>query len=411
MSASVIRAAAMFSFIVAGMNMSRHPNIYNTLAGSAFILLCFNPFLIYDVGFQLSYAAVFSIVFFHPFIYGLLFFKYWVPDQIWILISVSIAAQIGTFPLLLHYFHQFPTWFLLANLMVIPTVTIILYLSCIMFAVAPLFPPIGVMLAHLLDWAGQWMFFSVHFVEKLPYSILDGLYPSDITLFLFVLFAILFTVYIIHKNKPALYCALISVAILFIIKDLSKYNTLLQKEVVVFNLQGKLLVALTSGEETIWITSENNTAFDKLNYYTKPYEGNRGIKKSSIISLTENSPQFINQLNRNRNFINFEGLSLFILNEHNQSIKNSENFPHSDLVILNNINFANQLLSIKNLAGSIIVETGTAAVAEENTDKSLSPSNGIKVLNTSKNGAVILTIKRVSQGNKNIIDCLYSKSL
>ena len=124
LSASVLRAAAMFSFIMIGKSLNRNSNIYNTLAASAFVLLCYNPSLVYDVGFQLSYAAVFSIVYFHPFIYGLHYFKFWIADQVWLMLTVSMAAQIGTIPFLLHYFHQFPTWFLLANLMVIPLVTI-----------------------------------------------------------------------------------------------------------------------------------------------------------------------------------------------------------------------------------------------------------------------------------------------
>ena len=126
LSASVLRAAAMFSFIVVGKSLNRNANIYNTLSASAFVLLCYNPSLVYDVGFQLSYLAVFSIVYFHPYLYGLRYFKYWIADQIWLMLTVSLAAQIGTIPFLLHYFHQFPTWFLLANLMVIPLVTVIL---------------------------------------------------------------------------------------------------------------------------------------------------------------------------------------------------------------------------------------------------------------------------------------------
>ena len=190
------------------------PNIYNTLAASAFVLICINPTLVYDVGFQLSYAAVFSIVYFHPYLYKSMYFKYWIPNQIWIMITVSMAAQIGTIPFLLHYFHQFPTWFLLANLMVIPLVSVILYLSFIVFAVAPIFPLLGMLITHLLGWSGQAMLFSVHFVEHLPYSVLDGLYPSDFKLLLFVLLAILITLFIVYKSRTAMRGVLISIILL-----------------------------------------------------------------------------------------------------------------------------------------------------------------------------------------------------
>ena len=232
LSASVLRAAAMFSFIVIGKSMSRNPNIYNTLAASAFVLLCFNPSLVYDVGFQLSYAAVFSIVYFHPFLYGFCYFRYWIPDQIWTLITVSIAAQIGTLPLLLHYFHQFPTWFLLANLLVIPLVTLILYLSFIVFAVAPVIPFLGVILTRILDWAGQGMLLSVRFVEQLPLSVIEGLYPSDISMFLAALLAVFLSIWMIYKSRAALKATMILTAIILLIHNISIYKKLLQKEIV-----------------------------------------------------------------------------------------------------------------------------------------------------------------------------------
>ena len=73
--ASVLRAAVMFTFIVFADSLSKKSNIYNTLAASAFCLLCYNPYWLWDVGFQLSYAAVLSIVIFMQPIYSLFYFK------------------------------------------------------------------------------------------------------------------------------------------------------------------------------------------------------------------------------------------------------------------------------------------------------------------------------------------------
>ncbi len=110
-SPSVLRAATMFSFIALAKGFGRNTNIYNTLAGSGLILLVFDPYLIMSVGFQLSYLAVVGIIYFQPKIYNLFISKNWILDKIWMITTVSVAAQLATFSLGLLYFHQFPSFF------------------------------------------------------------------------------------------------------------------------------------------------------------------------------------------------------------------------------------------------------------------------------------------------------------
>lgn len=407
MSASVIRAAAMFTFIVIGTGMSRHPNIYNSLAASAFVLLFINPSLVYDVGFQLSYAAVFSIVYFHPSIYGLFYFKYWIPDQIWTLLSVSMAAQIGTLPLLLHYFHQFPTWFLLANLMVIPLVTLILYLTFIVFVVAPIIPFLGKLMTFILYMAGQGMLFSVHFVERLPYSILDGLYPSDLALFLIVIFAISFALFLLYKSSKALTAALVLIIVLLIFSNLSFYQKLSRKEVVVFNLSGKTLIALTNGNETTWLTTDKSNTIEKLKYYTKPYEGFRGIRKSSIICMSDTMNHSIKNLAYQENFLNFEGLSLYVFSDEKFKDIDWKHFPKTDLLILSENTLLDAALVRKYLPATVIIESGTSRKDVNGNLDSVIASNDQKTLNPAIGGAVKIEFKRANTGEKNILSCRY----
>ncbi|PLX15260.1 MAG: hypothetical protein C0597_09055, partial [Marinilabiliales bacterium] len=133
LSASVFRATIMFTFISIGKIFTRQVNIYNSIAASAFLLLLMNPYAIMNVGFQLSFAAVLSIVFFQPRLYSLLTINNTLVDYFWQLVSVSIAAQIGTFPITMFYFGQFPVYFMLTNIIVIPAVTIIIYGAFILF--------------------------------------------------------------------------------------------------------------------------------------------------------------------------------------------------------------------------------------------------------------------------------------
>jgi competence protein ComEC len=407
MSASVLRAAAMFTFIVIGKNMSRHPNIYNTLAASAFVLICFNPSLVYDVGFQLSYAAVFSIVYFHPPIYGLLYFKYWIPNQIWGLLTVSAAAQIGTIPFLLHYFHQFPTWFLLANLMVIPLVSVIMYLTCIVFVVAPIVPYLGILMTRVLDWSGQAMLFSVHFVEGLPYSVLDGLYPSDLTLFLVVLIAVLVSLFIVYKSRTALTCALASMIILLIFNNISIYQQLILKEVVIFNIPGKTLIALTSDRKTIWLTTDKNSNAEKLKYYTKPYEGFRGIKKSSIICLSDSSNDNSNKFFHRANFIDFEGLTLSIIYERQPKTPGWKNYPQADIIVLTEKTLYESAEIQKYLQEAAIIESRRSEFEIDDGNSLSKTSTPPKVLNTTLGGAVQIEFLSANEGDKKILRCGY----
>jgi len=173
-SPSVLRAATMFSFIIIGQLLNRHTNIYNTLAASAFFILCYDPYLIVNLGFQLSYIAVFGIVLLQDRFYHLIHFNNLVMDKIWAISTVSIAAQIATFPLTILYFHQFPNYFLLSNLIVIPAAAIILYMGILLLAVAP-FTQIAAFVGYVLNKVILFTNTSLGFIEGLPFSLTRGI--------------------------------------------------------------------------------------------------------------------------------------------------------------------------------------------------------------------------------------------
>ncbi|WP_452229766.1 ComEC/Rec2 family competence protein [Lacinutrix sp. MEBiC02404] len=125
-SASIIRAATMFSIVAIGMHLKRPSNIYNTLAISIFFILLFKPLFLFDVGFQLSYMAVLAIVAIQPILYKIWKPRFWLADKLWQITTVTIAAQFGVLPISLFYFHQFPGLFWLSNIVVIPLIGIIL---------------------------------------------------------------------------------------------------------------------------------------------------------------------------------------------------------------------------------------------------------------------------------------------
>ncbi|MEP7170593.1 MAG: ComEC/Rec2 family competence protein, partial [Bacteroidota bacterium] len=127
-SPAVLRSAVMISVVIIGNWSNRNTNIFNTLIASVFGLLVYNPYLITEVGFQLSYLAVFGICYLYPMIAGWLEPSTWLGHQVWQITAVSISAQLMTFPLGFLYFHQFPNMFFISNLVVIPLSTVIIYL-------------------------------------------------------------------------------------------------------------------------------------------------------------------------------------------------------------------------------------------------------------------------------------------
>ncbi|WP_324671622.1 ComEC/Rec2 family competence protein [Hymenobacter sp. GOD-10R] len=186
LSASVLRAAVMFTFIIIARATGRQSTMYNTLAVAAFCLLCYDPYLLADVGFQLSFLAVLSIVYVQPRIVAWLdvkgyflnrqrpwqpksvqkFWRWtsWLTDNIWQATALSLAAQVATFPLGLFYFHQFPLSFLASNLVAVPISSGAVYVGVVLLSLKGVVEAIGSFapaVAALLDWGPRcvaWVF-------------------------------------------------------------------------------------------------------------------------------------------------------------------------------------------------------------------------------------------------------------
>jgi competence protein ComEC len=213
LSPSVLRAVTMFSFVVVAQASRRQSNIYNTLAISAFGLLCVDPYYLLSVGFQLSYLAVAGILWFTPGLTRLLEVpdpyaeyrtgKFWKKlksrtdleklirslwhkalEWLWTATCVSVAAQIATFPLGLYYFHQFPNYFWLANPAVLLLSAWILPLGLITLALSLItgcFSGLsaGVAISGYLLKGALWLLNSaVLLTEKLPYALMSGIHIS-----------------------------------------------------------------------------------------------------------------------------------------------------------------------------------------------------------------------------------------
>ena len=185
LSPSVLRAVTMFSFIAFARPFGRQTNIYNTLAASVFVLLIINPYLIMSVGFQLSYLAVLGIVYLQRPIYNLWEIENAIGDWVWKITCISIAAQVATFALGLFYFHQFPTYFLISNLFVIPLSTLVLVVGIFLLLISFL-SPIASFTAIILEWLIKALNWTVFKTEALPFSLVNNIHITALQCWLLI---------------------------------------------------------------------------------------------------------------------------------------------------------------------------------------------------------------------------------
>lgn len=196
-SPSVMRASVMISVIIIGRMIFRKGNIYNTMLLAAAVLLLFNPFMITEVGFQLSFLAVFGIVAWHRVVFQWFEPSNWLIHKTWEITSVSISAQVMTFPLGLLYFHQFPLLFFISNLIVIPLAFVIM-LCTITLLVLSFIPIIEVVLHYggiivfaIINFLNE----SVLFIDKQATAVLKGItitIAETWLIYVIILFAYLF---------------------------------------------------------------------------------------------------------------------------------------------------------------------------------------------------------------------------
>ncbi len=254
LSPSVQRAATMFSAVWIGVVLGRQSSIYNTLGASAFLLLFIDPYLLFDLGFQLSYLAVLGIVFFQPRIYRLWSTSWWVLDKGWALISVALAAQLTTFPLSLYYFHQFPIYFLLSGLVVVLAASIILGLGVLLFAVSwwPLLASlVGSILGGVL-WLNNAFILQL---QKLPGHLVEGVWIDGWQLVALLIAVLMIAVYVVQRRASWLIMALAAMLVVFGVNFWHQAKSRQQKRWIIYHQYRATVVDAISGHHRHTISS------------------------------------------------------------------------------------------------------------------------------------------------------------
>lgn len=252
---SILRATVMFSFVIIGKQIKRGGNTFNSLAASAQFLLLFDPNMLFNVGFQLSYAAVLGILGFYPRLYFLFEFKHRIADEIWKIIAVSIAAQTLTLPMSIFYFHQLPNYFLLANLLIIPLTSLIIYLGILLLAISwwtIVAKYLGLLIGffiHLCNSIAQW-------IAALPYSYTDGLFWTPLGIACFYLSLICMLIYFSKRDLFQLKIVLGMVLLLQMQNLYSRIQNEQQEKILIYHCQNHCLLQYIHGTTAYtWIDS------------------------------------------------------------------------------------------------------------------------------------------------------------
>ena len=335
---SVLRSALMFTCIAAAESLSRKTSMYNTLSLSAFILLCYNPFWLWDVGFQLSYAAVISIVIFGRPFYNIFCFNNRIIDQIWKLNSITIAAQLLTLPLCLFYFHQFPNYFLLTNLVAVPLSGIIL-LGEIFLCIIAFIPWIAIWTGKIVTCLLWLMNTCIEKTEALPFSAWNGLEINLWQAVLLTVFTGLFAWWLIHRSTAMLKLSLVALLFFTAFRSYSFITCSDQQKVVVYNIPQKKAVdfiqgfnACFAGNNSLW-----QNGYEKRLYLAP----SRNLFRASEV-------QKIPGLLISGSYINFSGMHI-LWPDHPLTLKKSVIKQPVDLLLISK----NAGIFIKEIAASV----------------------------------------------------------
>ena len=324
LSPSVVRSVTMFSILALADIFGRQPFSLNTLAATAWFMLLCNPTGLFDVGFQLSFLAVASILLIQRPVYRLFTVRNRVGKSVWALMSVSIAAHIGTAPLVMFYFSRFSVHFLLTNLLVIPLITIILYAAIFMLLLTP-FPWLQIWAAVGVRKLLEGLNLFVRWVEQLPCSSVDGIWLYQLEVCGIYVFLFGVACYCLHRRLRNLLFCLLSVLLLSIYHVTMVWIDRPQTGLVFYNVPGCPAVHCIESSGHSWIsyadTLPNKKALERV---TANYWKHRHLLPPTEITSDCRTDVF----SRQRQLVSFHGCNICIVNDnHWQTLRNKSTTP------------------------------------------------------------------------------------
>lgn len=368
-SPSIVRACFMFSLFILGNLFGKSHNTYNNIAFSGFILCMIDPFSIFDLSFLLSYLAVLGIVFFQKRIYGLWNIKNNILRYIWSLATVSIAAQLTTLPIILYYFHQFPLYFLVANILLVPLCSIVMYLAVSLLFVS-FISPIFKLLAYCLQFSLKLLNKLVLFFESLPSASISGININETQTILLSAAIAFLALYFLFRKAKYIQLVLVCFIGIYSIGIYHRYTIQQQYKIGVFYTKNaSYIYGIQAKQGWRFVdTANRNRNFD---FNTKNYFIKLGIKGENSLTNICNQNEIPNYY---KGIILFKGKLIGISDQIPYShTLNSNPFPLDYLIVNSPYNRGEILLT--NYPPSKLIFTGKLSTRQ----RELWSSSGIPI--------------------------------
>lgn len=281
MSASVVRAVTMFTILGVGQLMGKKFFGLQAIFASALLILICEPLLIFDIGFQLSYFAVIGISLFYQPILNLYHPKFKVVDWLWKGTAIGIAAQIGTVPLSLLYFNQFPNYFFLTNigLLILSGAAMVSVVILLLFHLVPVLVDV---LAYFVNLIFDALNSFITWINVLPAEVSTGFTPNLIQVFL-IYFAILFSFYQWRKGNERIFK--LGIAVLFISSlslIINREHNKSKEELIVFNHYEQVILLKNNRTLYVLYDGEKRPTLSSLDYLINGYENASGVKAEKL---------------------------------------------------------------------------------------------------------------------------------
>ena len=286
-SPPVLRSAGMFTLLILANVFGRQQQLLNTLGASAFFILCFDPYALFSAGFQLSYLAVAGIGAWQSSLYQSLTFRNKWADRLWELTAVALVAQLITFPLGVFYFHQFPTYFLLANPIVIVMSEILLPLAMATLAFSWV-PYLNDGLGWLLQKTAWLLNYAVTQTGQLPGAAWDGLWLSSVAMGLTYDVILAGVALLLTRNRLYAWATCVAAVLLAGISVWDDYEQAHQRRLAVHFLPHRTAISLTDGHRSALFTDLDSADTRSFDFYLKNTFGQWGVSELTKANVDRN---------------------------------------------------------------------------------------------------------------------------
>ncbi|MGV3504111.1 MAG: ComEC/Rec2 family competence protein [Adhaeribacter sp.] len=389
LSASVLRAVLMFSFIQAAKAFRLPSNIYNTLAAAAFGLLVYDPYLLVDVGFQLSFLAVYGIVYAQPRIYRLLAVNNLAGDYVWKLVSTSLAAQLAVLPLSLYYFHQFPVYFLVANVVAVTLSNLALLLGFGLLAAAGV-PALATLLGTAIAALLQGMNACSEALLRLPGAVVSGITLSSAQAWLFYAGMALLALFMLRRRLFLLAGCSAGVLVCSALELAEAGQQRRQALFVVYQVRGATALGFIRGRQAVLLADSAFYARPRnFQYVVQPHWVQRGVRHMQFDTLSARTLPGLaaRRLPDGNLLLSWQGQRLWLGLQPLQAAYLEQLRPHY-LVLTQNIKFKPEIFPNKNGRFWVIMDESNKPWYQQKRAAQLRGS-GYRVYQVSRQGAFV----------------------